>query len=186
MENHSELNSNRPQEPVVPKPSKQRFTLSSLEILFGTIVLLGLLYMGYFILFQDTTGSNTQIEKKLKTLESAVKEQDEKLDKKLKTIQENLSQMETRIKNMEAHQAQLENNFKEVSKSIKAQKPPVEPKKPATATGKDKIEYKVKKGETLLSIAKKFKVSRDDLARWNKIDKNKTLQAGEVLVIIPR
>lgn len=186
MGNHSDPNPPQSQEPATSGPFKQRFTLSTLEILFGSIVLLGLLYMGYFILFQDTTGSNSQIEKRMKALEGSVREQDEKLDKKLKTIQDSLSQLESRVKNLEAHQTQTENNYRELTKTIKAQqKPPAEPKRPASATAKDKIEYKVKKGETLLIIAKKFKVSRDDLAHWNKIDKNKPLQTGETLIILP-
>jgi LysM repeat protein len=165
--------------------SKQRFPLSNLEILFGSLVLLGLLYMGYFILLQDNSSTHS-LDKKIKTMENYFKEQEEKSDKKFKSLQEGLVQLESRLKKMEDRQTQTENSQKELlAKTIKPPKPPSEIKKPATASSKEKIEYKVKRGDTLSTIAKKYKVSREDLARWNKIDKNKTLQAGETLTIIP-
>lgn len=45
------------------------------------------------------------------------------------------------------------------------------------------ISYMVKKNETLYSIAKKFKVSIDALARENEIDKNEKLHVGKNLAI---
>ena len=165
-------------------PFKQRFSLSTLEIIFGSLVLLGLLYMGYFILFQDHSGTH-QLTKKIQLMENYLKEQDEKTDKKLKMLQEGMVQLDARLKKMEARQIQTENSQKELlARAVKTQKPTAEIKKPASAQAKEKIEYKVKKGENLAAIAKKFKVSREDLARWNKIDKNKPLQAGETLIII--
>ena len=85
---------------------------------------------------------------------------------------------------MEVLQAQLGNANKELSaKIVRAPKYPAEVKKSVPV--KDKIDYKVKRGETLSTIAKKFKVSRDDLARWNKTDKNRSLLTGETLTIYP-
>jgi LysM repeat protein len=166
-------------------PFKQRFTLSTLEIIFGGLVLLGLLYMGYFILFQDNSGTHP-LDKKIKLIENYSKEQDEKSDKKFKSLQESLAQLELRMKKMEEHQAQTENSQKELlARTVKAQKQSTEIKKPSAAP-KEKVEYKVKKGETLSAIAKRYKVTREDLARWNKIDKNKALQTGEILIILPQ
>ncbi|MEK7438741.1 MAG: transglycosylase SLT domain-containing protein [Pseudomonadota bacterium] len=44
----------------------------------------------------------------------------------------------------------------------------------------NKIDYKVKRGDTLSGIAERYKVSIDDLRRWNKIGR---LMAGQHLVI---
>jgi LysM repeat protein len=176
---------NNTTEPEPTAPFKQRFTLSTLEMIFGALILLGLVYMGYFILFQDNSGSH-QLDKKIKSVENYFKEHDEKIDKRFKALQDNLAQLELRLKKIEERQTQTENNYKELSARIaKAPKPAGEPKKPAPAS-KEKIEYKVKKGENLATIAKKYKVTREDLAKWNKIDKNRPLQTGEVLIIIPR
>ena len=49
-----------------PEPSgqyKQRFHLSGLEVLFGTLIFLGLLYVGYFIFFQESGRSSGKIKK---------------------------------------------------------------------------------------------------------------------------
>ena len=43
-----------------------------------------------------------------------------------------------------------------------------------------KISYTVKRGDTLPAIAQQFKVSADDLRKWNKIGR---LTAGQRLVI---
>jgi LysM repeat protein len=181
----SESNKTSTPEPESAISSKQRFALSNLEILFGGLVLLGLLYMGYFILFQDNSSTHP-LDKKIKSMENYLREQDEKSDKKFKSLQEDLSQLELRMKKMEARQTQTENSQKEIpAKTTKTQKPPAEIKNPVAASSKEKIEYRVKKGETLSMIAKKYKVSREDLARWNKTDKNKLLQAGEILIIMP-
>jgi LysM repeat protein len=179
------ISENNTTEPEPAPPFKQRFTLSTLEMIFGVLILLGLLYMGYFILFQDNSGSH-QLDKKIKSVENYFKEQDEKIDKKFKALQDNLAQLELRLKKIEDRQNQTENNYKELLARIaKTPKPTGEPKKPVAAS-KEKIEYKVKKGDNLATIAKKYKVTREDLAKWNKIDKNKPLQAGEVLIIMPR
>jgi LysM repeat protein len=185
MENLSKANKTPVQDPGSPASFKQRFTLSTLELLFGSLILIGILYMGYFILFRDGSGSNSQFEKRIKSLESYYNEQDTKTDKKLKTVQDGLVQLESRLKKLEALEIQTENTNKELLARIsKMQKQFGEVKKPVTPQVKEKIEYKVKKGETLQSIAKKFKVSREDLARWNKMDKNKPLLTGEVLIIV--
>ncbi|HMK65406.1 MAG TPA: LysM peptidoglycan-binding domain-containing protein [Thermodesulfobacteriota bacterium] len=179
------ISENNTTEPDSPAPFKQRFTLSTLEMIFGVLILLGLVYMGYFILFQDSSGTH-QLDKKLKSVENYFKEHDEKIDKKFKALQDNWAQLELRLKKIEERQTQTENNYRELSTRItKTPKATAEPKKPAAAS-KEKIEYKVKKGDNLASIAKKYKVTREDLAKWNKIDKNKPLQAGEVLIVIPR
>lgn len=43
------------------------------------------------------------------------------------------------------------------------------------------IIYKVRNGDSLARIAQKFKVSVNDIAKWNKLDKKKYLQPGQSL-----
>lgn len=43
------------------------------------------------------------------------------------------------------------------------------------------ITYKVRKGDSLARIASKFKVSVDDIVKWNKIDSKQYLQPGQKL-----
>ena len=43
------------------------------------------------------------------------------------------------------------------------------------------ITYKVRKGDSLARIASKFKVSVEDIVKWNKIDSRKYLQPGQKL-----
>lgn len=58
----------------------------------------------------------------------------------------------------------------------------VKPVVKTTSSAQDRIVYKVKKGETLAKIAKRYDVSERDIRSWNK-KHNSTLQAGERLVI---
>lgn len=110
-------------------------------------------------------------------MEAISLEQAEKIDKTVKTAQNTQSQLESRVKALENANRDL------LAKVGKFEKRPPEEKKLSPV--KDKIHYKVKRGETLRSIAKKFRVSPDDLSRWNKIDKNKFVRLGEILVIYP-
>jgi LysM repeat protein len=178
MDHLSESQNTPAQDPVPATDFKQRFKLSALEILFGILILLGLIYVGYFILFQDSSGTGSKLQKKISSMETSSREQAEKFDKKIKAIQENEVQLESRLKSLEALTQDLS------TKIGKLEKRQAEGIKPSPV--KEKINYKVKKGETLQSIAKKFKVSADDLARVNKLDKNRPVRVGDTLVISPR
>ena len=46
-----------------------------------------------------------------------------------------------------------------------------------------KLNYKVRNGDSLYVIANKFRVTIADIARWNKIDKNKILRPGQTLTM---
>jgi membrane-bound lytic murein transglycosylase D len=52
------------------------------------------------------------------------------------------------------------------------------------AAAKSKSHYTVKRGETIASIAKKFKVETSDLQRWNNLNGKRALVPGRTLVII--
>ncbi len=49
---------------------------------------------------------------------------------------------------------------------------------------KDIIKYKVKSGDSLYTISKQFKVSINDLKRWNQLDVKQYLQPGQELKVI--
>lgn len=175
MDNVSEMKNTPAQDPNSSIEFKQRFKLSVLEILFGILILLGLIYIGYFILFQEGSGTVSKLQKKINLLETSSQEQAAKLDQRLKTIQENEAQLDGRLKSLEALNRDL------LAKVGKIEKRQSEEKKPSAS--KEKIQYKVKKGETLQTIAKKFKMSTDELARLNKLDKNRPVRPGDTLVI---
>jgi len=46
-----------------------------------------------------------------------------------------------------------------------------------------KLNYTVRNGDSLYLIARKFRVGIDQIARWNKIDRNKLLQPGQKLTM---
>ncbi len=46
-----------------------------------------------------------------------------------------------------------------------------------------KVRYTVRSGDSLYLIAKKFRVSINQIARWNNIDKNKILRPGQKLTM---
>ena len=176
---HLSENQNEPaQEPVPSTDFKQRFKLSALEILFGILILLGLIYIGYFILFQGSSGTGSKLEKKINLMEANSQAQAGKLEKMINAVQEKQDLWEARLKSQEALTMELS------TKIGKLEKRQTEVNK--LSPTKEKIQYKVKKGETLQSIAKKFKVSADDLARLNKLDKNRPVRVGDTLVISSR
>ncbi|MEW6185367.1 MAG: LysM peptidoglycan-binding domain-containing protein [Thermodesulfobacteriota bacterium] len=177
-------------------PNRQRFTLSRLEIIFGGLILLGLIYIGYIIFFQDGPGNSSGLEKRLKTLEALSRQQEEKINGEIKALQNAQAQWENRLKALETTAAKprpapaipVASTPAVVSplpvkkaQEIKGEKKPT----PAAAERK-RTQHKVKKGETLTSIAAKYRVSPNDLIRWNKNIKNKQVRAGEILVILAR
>jgi LysM repeat protein len=181
MENAAKAENTPSQKPLISFPNKQRFPLSSLEIVFGSLIILGLIYLGYVIFFQESPGSFSKLEKEIKNLETISREQGEKVDKKIKEIQENQARWETRLRALETANRGIPATL------AKTQPPRVEEKNPLPSTpGKKKIQHKVKKGETLQSIASKYKVSTGDLLQWNKRGKNKQVRPGEILTIVSR
>ncbi|HWB59282.1 MAG TPA: LysM domain-containing protein [Chthoniobacteraceae bacterium] len=58
-----------------------------------------------------------------------------------------------------------------------------EPASASSATGDKEGTHTVTKGETLTSIAKHYKISVTELEKVNKIENDRTLQIGQVLVI---
>ena len=53
------------------------------------------------------------------------------------------------------------------------------------ANGNQKVVHRVKRGDTLWAIAKRYKVRVDQLLAWNQISKNHTLRLNQSLVLFP-
>jgi LysM repeat protein len=181
MENEIKAENAPTQSPLKLSFDKQRFPLSSLEIVFGSLIVLGLIYIGYIIFFQESSGTGSRLEKKIKSLETISREQGEKLDKRIKAIEDSQSRWESRLKALEIANQGL------TAKQGKIEPPNARENKPPQDTpGKKKILHKVKKGETLQSIAAKYKVTSGDLLKWNKRNKSKPVRPGETLTIMAR
>jgi membrane-bound lytic murein transglycosylase D len=61
-------------------------------------------------------------------------------------------------------------------------------KSAATAAGVSapttrKLKYTVRRGDSLYLIASRFRISVNDLERWNNIDKNNILRPGQKLTM---
>jgi len=194
-------NLNNPEAGTSPKtdllsPNRQRFTLSRLEIFFGGLILLGLVYIGYIIFFQEGPANSSALEKRLKTLETLSQQQEEKINGEIKALQNAQAQWENRLKALETTASKPRPAPVTPIASVptvvsplpvkKAQETRGEKKSTPATTERKKTQHKVKKGETLTSIAAKFRVSPNDLIRWNKNIKNKQVRAGETLVILAR
>lgn len=182
MENEIKTENATSQGPLISSIRKQRFPLSSLEIVFGGLIILGLIYIGYIIFFQDSSsGSASNLEKKIRNLETISREQGEKQDKKIKEIQESQVRLESRLKTLETANQGKPANVATLQPRKIIEKPPLQ-----ASAEKKLIQHKVKKGETLQKIASKYKVSPGDLLQWNKRSKNKPVRPGEILTIVAR
>jgi LysM repeat protein len=182
----------QPTEKEAPVPAgKQRFRPSSLEILIGSLIVLGFFYLGYLVLAKEG-GDSRKLETRLKTLEGKMVQQTEALNKELQGLKPGFQQIESRLKALEDHQKQLDFQWSQLKQTQARSAPP--PPKPGTeerkptppATGKEKIVHKVKKGENINTIARKYHVYVQEVLAWNKLSPNPTLKVGDSLVIYKR
>jgi membrane-bound lytic murein transglycosylase D len=60
------------------------------------------------------------------------------------------------------------------------------PAAPKTAEAAKKTQHTVAKGETLASVAKRYRVSVDDLRRWNGLKGNDSVKVGQALTLVTR
>lgn len=195
----------QPAEKEAPPPAgKQRFKPSNLEILIGSLIVLGFFYLGYLVLAKDG-GDSRKLETRLKALEGKLVQQTEAVNKELQGLKPGFQQIEARLKALEDHQKQLDAHYNQLKQTqarpttplprpvAEEKKPPppskavAEEKKPAPpAAGKEKIVHKIKKGENIYSIARKYRVYVQDVLTWNKLPANPTLKVGDSLVIYKR
>ncbi len=168
---------------------KQRFRPSTLEVLIGSLIVLGLFYLGYLVLARDN-GDSRKLAPRLKSLEAKVVQQEEVLDKGLQSLKPTLQQLETRLKTIENQQKQLDIQLKQIQAKATVSPPRLsgEERKPtpAAATGKERTGHKVKKGENIALIAKKYHVTPQEILQWNKLPPNPALKVGDILIINKR
>lgn len=165
--------------------SRQKFRLSALEVMIGSLIFLGIIYIGYLIFFEEDGGSLAKLDKRVKSLESNSLQQMDRIQGGLKGLQAGQAQLEVRLKALEVQQKNIETSHRDLAARVgKPERRPLEERKsPASPSGKSKISYKVKPGDNLYSIARKYKVSTPDLIQWNKWPKNKPVKAGDTLII---
>jgi len=57
------------------------------------------------------------------------------------------------------------------------------PPPPTTTSGVRRISYTVRSGDSLYRIASNFRVSVDDIKRWNSLDGRRHIQPGQRLIL---
>ena len=171
--------------PEIAVPRKQRFKPSVLEVMIGSLILLGILYLAYLVLNKET-GDTRGMEARIKALEAKSDQRGLALEKGLEALKESSRQLEPRLKALEDHRKQVDSRVEGLAAKAAPAPPKVaaEDKKPAdSGPGKGKITHKVKKGETLLVIARKYRVSTQDIVQWNKLAQGGVIKPDEKLVI---
>jgi LysM repeat protein len=169
-----------------PVPRKQRFKPSVLEVMIGSLILLGIMYLAYLVLYKET-GDTRGGEARIKALEARGDQRGLALEKGLEGLKESSRQLEARLKALEDHRKLVDSRVEGLAAKVASVPPKVatEDKKPAASggPGKEKITHKVKKGETLIVIAKKYRVSTQDIVQWNKLPPGKAIKPDEKLII---
>ena len=166
-------------------PRKQRFKPSVLEVMIGSLILLGIMYLAYLVLYKET-GETRGLESRIKTLEARGDQRGLALEKGLEELKVSSRQLEARLKALEDHRKQVDSRVEGLTAKAGPAPPKIaaEDKKPvASGPGKEKITHKVKKGETLNIIAKKYRVSTQDIIQWNKLPPGKAIKPDDKLVI---
>src|SRR6185503_12062910 len=62
----------------------------------------------------------------------------------------------------------------------------VHPADPPRFPGRSRVFYRIAAGDTLRDIANAFRVTPDELGRWNPLDPSARLQEGMTLQVFPR
>jgi LysM repeat protein len=188
--------------PEITVPRKQRFKPSVLEVMIGSLILLGIMYLAYLVLYKET-GDTRGMEARIKALEARSDQRGLALEKGLEGLKESSRQLEPRLKALEDHRKQVDARVEGLAAKVATAPPKVatEDKKPAAVAlappkiqtedkkpaasgpGKGKITHKVKKGETLIVIARKYRVSTQDIVQWNKLTQGGVIKPDDKLVI---
>ena len=174
-----------PENPEITVPRKQRFRPSMLEVMIGSLILLGIMYLAYLVLNKEP-GDTRGMEARIKALEARSDQRGLALEKGLEGLKESSRQLESRLKALEDHRKQADSRVEGLAAKVASAPPKVatEDKKPAASgSGKEKITHKVKKGETLIVIAKKYRVSTQDITQWNKLTQGKAIKPDDKLII---
>jgi LysM repeat protein len=174
-----------PENLEIPVPRKQRFKPSVLEVMIGGLILLGIMYMAFLVLNKET-GDTRGTEARIKALEARIDQRGSAAEKGLEGLKESSRQFEARLKSLEDHRKQVDSRVEDLAGKAAPAPPKVstEDRKPAASVpGKERISHKVKKGETLIVIAKKYRVSTQDIIQWNKLSQGKAIKPDDKLII---
>ena len=69
-----------PENPEITVPRKQRFKPSVLEVMIGSMILLGIMYLAYLVLHKET-GDTRGVEARIKALEARIDQRGLALEK---------------------------------------------------------------------------------------------------------
>ena len=106
-----------------PAPRKQRFKPSVLEVMIGSLIVLGILYLAYLVLHQET-GDTRGMEARIKALEAKSDQRGLALEKGLEGLKEAARQLDARLKSLEDHRKQVDSRVE----SLTAKAAPAPPK----------------------------------------------------------
>jgi LysM repeat protein len=154
------------------------------KIGIGVLVVLGLAGLG-FGLWSGLGGKRPAAEREPSAAEIAsLKSEIQHLKSEVQTLRNDL----LTLKDGQKTQPEQVKGLQEPSIQQKApapeqasQKDSLKVTKPASKT----LIYKVKSGDSLYSVAKKFRVSPNDLLRWNRLPRNSKLKVGQTLFLHP-
>lgn len=182
------LKNKTPEDPEHAGRRRQRFNPSVLEVMIGSLIVLGLIYLAYLVQFKDS-GEPRGMEGRIKALEARVDQRESALEQGLKGVKELSQQLEARLKALEEHRKQVDSRMAALAepKTVVPPKAPLEDGKAAVSgPGKEKITHKVKKGETLSVIGRNYGVRTQDIIQWNKLPPGKAIKPDDKLTIYKR
>jgi len=137
--------------------------------------------------FEDP-GPKPKPKKKVEKVDLNIKEQDKKLEKEVKEIiKEGVHHNEGEIPNETVHEEvvhDMEDKGVKVLEVKEEIKEPVkeEKNKPSTQMNDDVLIHTVKQGETLYAISKIYKISVEDIMKWNRL-KEATVSVDQMLIV---
>ena len=158
---------------------RRSFSLNKKVLVF--VVLIGTFGLGFglWILLQSgMVSSKKQLESPefiaLRGEVQKLKGEIDPLKKEIQILKEELTGFQDRTKVLQGQISALKDQF--VSANKKDSKGY---KKPAPKV----VIYKIQKGDTLVSVAKKFRVRPDDLRGWNHLPLKSKLNPGQIITI---
>ncbi len=157
-------------------------SLSFNKWVLAPILLLGIagLVFGLWMVIQSGGfSSKKQTEStEMTTLKGEVqklKGESDSLENEIQSLKEGQKAFEEQTKVLQGQVTALKGQLAGFAKKRDA----FEDKKP----GSKAVAYKIKKGDTLHSIAKKFRVGPDDLRRWNRLPLKGNPKPGQIITI---
>ncbi len=159
--------------------SRRSFSFNKRMLVF--VVLIGTVGLGFvlwILLSSGMVSSKKQLESpELLALRGEVQKLKGEIDplkKEIQFLKGELTAFQDRTKVLQEQLSALKDQF-----VLAAKKDSKGYKKPAPKA----VIYKIKKGDTLVSVAKKFRVRPDDLRGWNRLPLKSKLNPGQTITI---